>query len=286
MKTIPIVPACQNIEEIHRLSCMIEDFIHPEMIILFGRYAGMALHDIRGGYEMLILTADRPKVGIRELAGYLDSHFPVGDRKEKYLSLHLLTVNFVHHRSTQSHFLYTIRNEGILLYKSPSCKLKAEVHYKPTRCYRQAEGYSDLCLALGRAFLQDARRQQQNGIPRLSAFYLSQAVTQFLRAAAFVYYGFIPEQKEDLLVTYLRVRNCSAGMACLWAGDGWLSEWTLFGRLQSFCYKARYSYPFTVDSDLLARCMASALKTEKVAGDFCAERLRLLDALTEQKVNS
>ncbi len=281
MKTIPIVPACQNIEEIHRLSHLIIDFIHPEMIILFGQYAGMSLHDIRKGYEMLILTVDQPKVGIRELTGYLDSHFPAEDRKEKYLSLHLLTVNFVHHRSTQSYFLYIIRKEGILLYKSQSCKLKDEVHYKPTRCYRQAEGHSDQCLALGRAFLQDARRQQQNGIPRLSAFYISQATAQFLRAAAFVYYSFIPEQKEDLLVTYLRIRNCSADMACLWAGDGWLSEWNLFGRLQSFCYKARYSYPFTVDSDLLVRCMASALKMEKVVGDFCMEQLRFLKALTE-----
>ena len=276
MKTIPFVPACQNMEEIQKLTVLITDFIHPEMIVLFGRYAGMPLYDIRGGYELLILTEDQPSVSVKELAGYLATHFPVQERKEPNIALHLLTVGFVHHRSSQSYFLYTIRKEGVLLYKNESCKLRDVVYYKPVRSYRQAEGYSDQCLALGRAFLQDARRQQQSGIPRLSAFYLSQAATQFLRAAAFVYYGFIPERKEDLLVTYLRTRYCSAGMAGLWEGEGWLSEWCLFGRLQSFSYKARYSYPFVVDSDLLAHCMDSVIKTEKVVGSFCADRLRFL----------
>ena len=171
MKTIPFVPACQNMEEIQKLAVLITDFIHPEMIVLFGRYAGMPSYDIRGGYELLILTANQPAVGVKEVMGYLAMNFPEKDRKEPYLSLHLLTVVFVHHHSSQSHFLYTIRKEGVLLYKNESCKLKDKVCYKPVRSYRQAEGYSDQCLALGRAFLQDARRQQQSGIPRMSAFY-------------------------------------------------------------------------------------------------------------------
>ena len=37
MKTIPFVPACQNMEEIQKLAVLITDFIHPEMIVLFGR---------------------------------------------------------------------------------------------------------------------------------------------------------------------------------------------------------------------------------------------------------
>ena len=169
MKTIPFVPACQNMQEIQKLAVLITDFIHHEMIVLFGRYAGMPSYDIRGGYELLILTANQLAVGVKEVMGYLAMNFPEKDRKEPYLSLHLLTVVFVHHHSSQCHFLYTIRMEGVLLYKNESCKLKDKVCYKPVRSYRQAEGYSDQCLALGRAFLQDARRQQQSGIPRMSA---------------------------------------------------------------------------------------------------------------------
>ena len=147
MKTIPFVPACQNMAEIQKLTVLITDFIHPEMIVLFGRYAGMPLYDIRGGYELLILTEAQPSVSVKELTGYLATHFPLQERKEPNIALHLLTVGFVHHRSSQSYFLYTIRKEGILLYKNESCKLRDVVYYKPVRSYRQAEGYSDQCLA-------------------------------------------------------------------------------------------------------------------------------------------
>lgn len=140
------------------------------MIVLFGRYAGMPSYDIRGGYELLILTANQLAVGVKEVMGYLAMNFPEKDRKEPYLSLHLLTVVFVHHHSSQSHFLYTIRKEGVLLYKNESCKLKDKVCYKPVRSYRQAEGYSDQCLALGRAFLQDARSSATERSPRMSLF--------------------------------------------------------------------------------------------------------------------
>ena len=73
MKTIPFVPACQNMEEIQKLAVLITDFIHPEMIVLFGRYAGMPSYDIRGGYELLILTANQLAVGVKEVMGYLFS---------------------------------------------------------------------------------------------------------------------------------------------------------------------------------------------------------------------
>ena len=88
MKTIPFVPACQNMEEIQKLAVLITDFIHPEMIVLFGRYAGMPSYDIRGGYELLILTANQLAVGVKEVMGYLAMNFPEKDRKEPYLSLH------------------------------------------------------------------------------------------------------------------------------------------------------------------------------------------------------
>ena len=82
MKTIPFVPACQNMEEIQKLAVLITDFIHPEMIVLFGRYAGMPSYDIRGGYELLILTANQLAVGVKEVMGYLAMNFPEKDRKE------------------------------------------------------------------------------------------------------------------------------------------------------------------------------------------------------------
>ena len=33
MKTIPMVPACQNMEELHKLTDLICEYIHPQMVI-------------------------------------------------------------------------------------------------------------------------------------------------------------------------------------------------------------------------------------------------------------
>lgn len=98
------------------------------------------------------------------------------------------------------------------MYESENCILKESVAYKPTRSYQQIVGLSDQCLALGRAFLQDAQRHIDGGIPRLAAYYLYQAVVQFLRAGNMVHYGFLAEGRrsgDDLPENQiLYERNC------------------------------------------------------------------------------
>ena len=286
MKTIPMVPACQNMEELHKLTDLICEYIHPQMVILFGYYAGMDFHNALKGYEILVIMEEKPTLTVRELVGYLKTHYPLDSRKEKNLSLHIFTAEFIHHRTSLSYFFYAIRKEGILLYESENCILKESVAYKPTRSYQQIVGLSDQCLALGRAFLQDAQRHIDGGIPRLAAYYLYQAVVQFLRAGNMVHYGFLAEGREDLVTTYLKIRYCTKEIAALWYGDGQLAEWTLFGRLQSFSYKTRFSYPYTVNSDLLTRCLTFTCKTEKVIKKFCKERIKFLETLSKSRENS
>ena len=92
--------------------------------------------------------------------------------------------------------------------------------------------------------------------------------------------------REDLVTTYLKIRYCTKEIAALWYGDGQLTEWTLFGRLQSFSYKTRFSYPYTVNSDLLTRCLTFTCKTEKVIKKFCKERIKFLETLSKSRENS
>ena len=70
MKTIPMVPACQNMEELHKLTDLICEYIHPQMVILFGYYAGMDFHNALKGYEMLVIMEEKPTLTDRELVGY------------------------------------------------------------------------------------------------------------------------------------------------------------------------------------------------------------------------
>ena len=99
MKTIPMVPACQNMEELHKLTDLICEYIHPQMVILFGYYAGMDFHNALKGYEMLVIMEEKPTLTVRELVGYLKTHYPLDNRKEKNLSLHIFTAEFIHHLS-------------------------------------------------------------------------------------------------------------------------------------------------------------------------------------------
>ena len=75
MKTIPMVPACQNMEELHKLTDLICEYIHPQMVILFGYYAGMDFHNALKGYEMLVIMEEKPTLTVRELVGYLKTHY-------------------------------------------------------------------------------------------------------------------------------------------------------------------------------------------------------------------
>lgn len=102
------------------------------MVILFGYYAGMDFHNALKGYEMLVIMEEKPTLTVRELVGYLKTHYPLDNRKEKNLSLHIFTAEFIHHRTSLSYFFYAIRKEGILLYESENCILKESVAYKPT----------------------------------------------------------------------------------------------------------------------------------------------------------
>ena len=279
MKTIPMVPACQNLEELQKLTTLVCECIHPEMVILFGHYAGMSFQEIRSGYEMLILVKEPSPISVRELTGFLKDRYAIEDRKEKNLSFHIFESEFAYHRSSLSYFFYIIRNEGILLYQNKTSKLTEKAHYKATRTHHLVAGFSEQCRALGKAFMQDAQRHADNGIPRLAAYNLYQAVVQFLRAANVAHYGFLPGEKEDLVSQYLRIRYCSKEIADLWKGEEKLSEWRMFGRIQSFSYKARFSYPYPLNSDLLLSCLSFAYKTEKAVEKFCQERVQFLESL-------
>lgn len=197
------------------------------MVILFGYYAGMDFHNALKGYEILVIMEEKPTLTVRELVGYLKTQLSGFDNREgeRILSLHIFTAEFIHHRTSLSYFFYAIRKGGdLVVMRVENCILKESVAYKPTRSYQQIVGLSDQCLALGRAFLQDAQRHIDGGIPRLAAYYLYQAVVQFLRAGNMVHYGFLAEGREDLVTTYLKIRYCTKEIAALWYGDGQLAE--------------------------------------------------------------
>ena len=279
MKTIPLIPACQNMEELQKLTNLICEYVHPQMIILFGYYAGMTIGNVLKGYELLILTQEKPSVSYRALLQYLELHFHVADRREKNLGVYLYPLEFVKYKSVQSYFLTTIRQEGLLLYKSENCKLNERIRYKPIKALQQAEKSYQLAFELGQAFLDNARHNLESGSCRLTAFHLYQSALQFIRAVNFVYYGFVLEERENLLIAFSRVRYCSTELMQLWEGDKELAAWRLFGRLQSFDYQARFKEQFRIQENLLNRYVKQLQLLETVTEHFCTQRLKEMKIL-------
>lgn len=281
MKIIPNLPACQNMDELERLTKLICSSVHPEVIILFGKYAGMSLANIQGGYEILVLTKDLPATTYRNVREYLEVHFPLSERIEKNLTIHLFSLDFVRRMSALSHFFFIIRREGILLYKREGCAFKEHIKFKPSRVLRHVRDNSFLAWELGKEFSKDAQKYYEIGNYRMAAFNLYQTFAQFVRAVIFAYYGFVPESKETLQVAYSHIRYCSDELAHLWGDNKDYQYWYLLGHLQGYNYHARFSTGFKIDKALLGVYLEKSELFYQAATSYCKKNIRLLESMKQ-----
>ena len=276
MKIIPSISVCHNIDELNKLVALICDYIHPELIILFGKYAGMQSTDIREGYELLILTKEAPAITYQELNVYLQAHFTIGEREEKNLIVHLFSLDFVRRMSCISPFFLLVRRHGILLYKKKECKLKDRIKYKGRKVSQNIKTNTDLAVELAKTFLEDARRQCELKRERIAGFYLYQSAVQLIRAVTYAYYGFIPMGTEDLQITYSRIRYCTNELWELWGKNGDYESWRQLGKLQTMNYHARFSPNFKVNSGFLSACLSRVEAFVSATEAYCAQRMHEL----------
>lgn len=277
MKTLPPIPAYQQFEELQKLTRLICEFLHPEMIILFGHYAGMNSCHILKGYEMLILTSGKCPVSFQELRQHLNQHFPPEKRLEKHFSTCILTTDFVRARTSTSHFLYDIRQNGILLYQKNGCKLSKRVRYKPTRTYQETEKNTALCLHLGNEFWEDALYHYEKENFRLAAFYLYQSTLQLFRGIIYAHFNFIPERDYDLPAAYSLIRHYSEEIANLSEQSPKFIQ--LLQHLQSYNYKARFNTMFQVNEQLCEQHLRLVGRIKTAAENFSRIKLDQLKKL-------
>lgn len=276
MKIIPSISVCHNIDELNRLVSLICEYIHPELIILFGKYAGMQSTDIREGYELLILTKEVTAVSYQDLNTYLHTHFKIEDREEKNLMIHMFSLDFVRRISSISPFFLLARRQGILLYRKKDCKLKERIKYKGRKVSQCIKINTELALNLAKLFLNDAKQQHEVKNERIAGFYLYQSAIQLTRAVTYAYYGFIPQGVEDLQLTYSRIRYCTSELLELWGKDGDYESWRQLGRLQMMNYHARFSPQFKIDTILIKNCLAKIEAFVLATEAYCEKRSKEL----------
>lgn len=272
MKILPSVPACQNIMELKRLAELTEEYVHPELIILFGYYAGMSLACTHRGYELLVITKEVPDVTYLQTLNYLQKHAPVEERMEKHLSVYLFPQEFFLQMTSRSYFFSSIRQEGFLLYRRTACPIPNRVKWKPEMACRQLTAYTERLLPPGKGLLEDAHRNFEKQLYRLSAFYLYQAALVYTHCIAFAYYGFLPETKNNLFVDYAYIRNCSEALAKLWATPHDASGIQLFKRLNS--YKRLSAEHLQLQPEQLQICLEKLNDFHDITEHFCRDRIQ------------
>jgi len=278
MKIIPMVPACQNMAELKKLTDLVCECVHPDMIVLFGHYAGMNEVCIHRGYEFLVITREPQSETYRDVLSYINEHHPQEVRTEKYLSVYLFTVDSVQQMTSRSYFLMSIRREGILLYRSEECSIQEHHKWKPNYALRHTANFTGHAMKMGKALLADAERNYEMQIYRLTAFYLYQAAIEFTHAAVFAHYGFLPNQSKDLFNSYMHIRQCTKELAELWNTPRDETGVSLLRRLAG--YKRYISADYVnANPDSLSQCIEKVKILQIIAERFCSEKLLLLKNL-------
>lgn len=276
MKTLPLIPACGQIRELQKLTFIIREYFHPEMLILFGHYAGMQTNCLNRGYEMLILTPEKTNADIKAFYDHLDERFHPEEREEKHLSVYILPTDLVREKSSASYFLYSIRKDGLILYQDKKCELKPS-KLNPEFICRKTEEYVDLCLYLGNGLLSDAQHRLETKDYRLATFYLSRALQEFVRGIVFAHFGFLPESREDLWPIFCRLRLYSGEIATLWESNDQFQY--LFQNLQKLCYKALFSEHCSITSDSVEPYVRMTIQLQETAESFYQSRIQFFKNL-------
>ena len=277
MKTLQTSLNDKHRVDIFRIMTYIREWLSPEMIVLYGKYAGGGMCSAIGGYEILVVTGDSTRVSTFSLYDYVDKRYPTCSRKEPLLSMHILPADYINGHLASNYFLYTVREEGVLLYDSGSAAIRSKGALKSSLVYRQALADRRRCMELGGAMLSHAAGCIENGDLRLGALLLSLAAEQFLLCLRMVYYGYTGV-KCALSHAFLEARHCSAALA----GEFDLRKepnHAMFNRLQAFMTAPRFQSVFPVSSKELLRYAERLRFLGEICDASSKERIELYDRL-------
>ena len=102
-----------NLSELKRITGLIRQCASPDMIVLYGRYAGGTLASALGGYELLLLTAKNPPAATEGVMRFLCEFFPCEQRVERYLAVQSHAIGLVTDLLPRSYFFYKVYQEGV-----------------------------------------------------------------------------------------------------------------------------------------------------------------------------
>lgn len=284
MKTLQMVPACRNADELQRIVALIRECAPPAMVILFGHYAGMTLQSVYRGYELLVLFPQGIQVSGRQLLRYVNEHFPPEVRLEKDIFFYVFPIEQVSGAHHCNYFFQSISQEGYVLYDSGEYTLWRRNNFKCVRARQKAEADAMRYLELGQHFLTDAEQHLSKNERRATAFLLYQSARLFLSAVVWTYYGYEPQGENSLISNYTFARHCSGELSQLWDMASPQGKQSLH-RLHSFNYRARFQRQFICPIEELAAYFQKISQLGEAAKTACEARIALLYQLCPASQN-
>lgn len=278
MKTFQLIPAFQNAEELQQIVDLVRQCVDPVKIILIGKYAGMELASVMGGYELLVVTRSVPKISALAVQHFVDKNFLPSARREKRLFIYLFPFDHIVGRHHVNYFFNQVNQHSYLLYADNNSNMWKRRGFKNSRVLRLALQDKSRCLELGHAFLREAERELEAKSYRVTAFNLYQSLRQFLSGIALVYYGFESHEENSLLSGYSLARHTSVKLSKLWDINT-LPGRIALNKIHAFNHSSRFAHNFVVPAGKLAEYIGIMKIVEEEAERVCQQRIDLLSVL-------
>lgn len=278
MKTPLLMPDNNIVNEIKRITGLICDLIDPAFVILFGEYADMKFQNAVGGYELLVLTTKPATVPTTGVNIYINEQFPIEERIEKRLVIHIRSLERANNERHYNYFYYIIRNEGILLYNCGLYKLWTKNKFDFEKALENVRHDSETFITLGESFYKDARSYLTAKAYRAAAVNIYNAACELFFTVARIHYGYAISENHKPMIAYNLARHVSKALFTLWNTKE-SSYIYSFDHLRNLNRQARFENKLNVEPELLTWHLEQMKQLIAAAKATCKQRVDILSEL-------
>lgn len=204
----PEIPSLENMELRHILDNL-QRFMPYDRAILFGHYAKGNMYSVLHGFELLLITSQKPEKDGGQLENILKRSYRYHIEAARNIHIETAWIDDVNHAGTKNRFYTCIRDEGIIVYDNgqiaPIFKSKVfrKIYWEKNTRHKYSYYFNT-----GSALLEKAEQAYNEGLPQIAAIHFAYAAIFLLRAAEIVFYG-NHIQTNDILRIFKRCRHFS-----------------------------------------------------------------------------
>lgn len=284
MKNIHLDSDFQYTDELQKIVNLIREYVTPAKIVLAGKYAGMPLASVLGGYELLVVMEEYPPRRSSDIERYVNQHFPPSERDEKQLFVYAVAAKDIVDKNHSNYYYQQVHEAGVLLHDDSPYLLWQGNSLRFSKILKKNALITEKHMDLGDIFLQDAEKAFRRGSLRAACFYVYHAVQQHLQAAALIYYGFEIVEENILCSSYSLARHTSPRLAELWDLNTLKGRFSLL-KLHNLNRHSRETDNFSIPDEKVAKYIKTAQLISEEAKQVYRQRMEILQGLIPKEMH-